>query len=213
MIRPESRVLRRLRRYDMRRGMIAFVSVVLAATGLANGPQQAEKEQVPAVLKFTMNSLDGKPVDLAKYKGKVVLMVNVASQCGYTPQYKQLQALHEKYRDKGLAVLGFPANDFGAQEPGSDQEIAAFCTKNYGVTFDMFSKVVVTGERRCPLYKHLTSSDTDPKFAGEVKWNFEKFLIGRDGEIVNRFRSKIAPDSDEVIKAIEALLAGAPKAG
>ncbi|MCI0674678.1 MAG: glutathione peroxidase [Phycisphaerales bacterium] len=159
-----------------------------------------------------MNSLDGKPVKLSKYQGKVVMMVNTASKCGYTPQYKSLQALHEKYADKGLAILGFPANEFGQQEPGTNEQIADFCKKNYGVEFEMFSKIVVKGPDQHPLYKHLTSTDTDPNFAGEVKWNFEKFLIDRQGNIINRWRSKTAPDSEEMITAIEAALAGkAPK--
>jgi glutathione peroxidase len=172
----------------------------------ADDKSSQEKPAVPPVLNFKMNDIDGKSVDLAKYQGKVVLMVNVASQCGYTPQYKALEALHEKYADKGLVILGFPANEFGKQEPGSDSEIKEFCTKNYSVKFPMFSKVVVKGEGICPLYKHLTSSDTDPQYAGEVKWNFEKFLISRDGKIVNRFRSKVTPDSDEMVKAVEAEL-------
>ena len=133
-------------------------------------------------------------------------MVNTASQCGYTPQYKGLEELHEKYKDKGLVVLGFPANDFGKQEPGTDKEIGEFCQKNYGVKFDMFSKVVVKGDEQCPLYKFLTSSDTDPEFAGDVKWNFEKFLIGRDGRVVQRFRSKVVPEDPSLVAAIEALL-------
>jgi glutathione peroxidase len=161
---------------------------------------------VPAALNFTMNSLDGKPVNLAeKYRGKVVLMVNVASKCGYTPQYKGLEALYEKYKDKGLVVLGFPANNFGEQEPGTNEEIAAFCEKNYGVTFDMFAKVSVKGDDICPLYKHLTTTtDLADDQRGDVKWNFEKFLINRDGKVINRFRSKVAPESEEMAKAIEA---------
>jgi glutathione peroxidase len=190
----------------MHGGAIGLLLLTLGALGFLQATDQTRKETVPAVLSFTMNSLDGRPVELARYKGKVVLMVNVASKCGYTPQYKQLQALHEKYAGTGLAILGFPANDFGKQEPGSDEDIAAFCEKNYGVKFDMFSKVAVTGDSQCPLYKHLTSSDTNPEFGGAVKWNFEKFLIGRDGRIVNRFRSKVAPDSEELVKAIEAEL-------
>ena len=147
------------------------------------------------------------PVDLNDFHGKVILMVNTASKCGYTPQYKDLQALYEKHRDAGLVVLGFPANDFGQQEPGSDKEIKGFCTMNYGVTFPMFAKVSVKGDEQCPLYKFLTSSDTNPKFAGEVKWNFEKFLINRKGEVVNRFGSKVSPSGDELSKAVEAELA------
>jgi glutathione peroxidase len=191
---------------------IAFAFAALSAGVVGAKPKSDQKtpfdsKRVPDALNFTVNSLDGKPVNLSKYQGKVVLMVNTASKCGYTPQYKSLQALHEKYKDKGLAILGFPSNDFGQQEPGTDEEIATFCEKNYGVTFDMFSKVVVKGDKQCPLYKHLTSTDTNPKHAGEIKWNFEKFLINRKGEIVNRFNSKVTPDSDEMIKAIEAELA------
>jgi glutathione peroxidase len=154
-----------------------------------------------------MKSLSGKPVKLSHYAGKVVLIVNTASQCGYTPQYEPLEAVYKKYGSQGLAVLGFPANEFGQQEPGSDPEIAEFCRKNYGVTFDMFSKVVVKGAGQCPLYQFLTSAQTDPKFAGPIKWNFEKFLLGRDGQVVARFGSGAEPDSPEVTKAIEAELA------
>lgn len=196
----------------MSRSLMVFaVSMFAIAAAVLAADDSKEKKPVPPVLNFKMNSLDGKPVDLSKYQGKVVLMVNVASQCGYTPQYKALEQLHEKYADQGLAILGFPANDFSKQEPGSDKEIGEFCTKNYGVKFDMFSKVAVKDEAQCPLYKFLTSSETDPAFAGEVKWNFEKFLIGRDGRIINRFRSKVTPDSDEMVKAIEAELAKGAK--
>jgi glutathione peroxidase len=183
---------------------VSLLTVGIATLVAGNGTRA--KETVPAVLNFTMNSLGGNPVNLSKYEGKVVLMVNVASKCGYTPQYKALEALHEKYADKGLAILGFPANDFGRQEPGSDKEIAEFCQRNYGVKFDMFSKVTVLGDGKCPLYKLLTSPETNPGSPGEVKWNFEKFLISRDGRIIARFRSEIAPDSAEMIKAIEAEL-------
>ena len=173
-----------------------------AFTCLAAGDQK-----VPAALDFTMKSLTGKPVNLERYAGHVVLMVNTASQCGYTPQYEQLEGLYKKFSPQGLAVLGFPANEFGQQEPGTDPEIAEFCRKNYGVTFDMFSKVVVKGAGQCPLYHYLTSSETDPKFAGPIKWNFEKFLLGRDGRVVARFGSGTEPDAPEVIQAIEAELA------
>ena len=187
---------------------LAMLLVFLIGSAFTTGGDATKEKSVPAALNFTMNSLDGKPVNLSKYQGKVVLMVNVASQCGYTPQYKGLEALHEKYKDKGLVILGFPANNFGEQEPGTDKEIAAFCEKNYGVKFDMFSKVSVKGDDICPLYKFLTMSDqVGERLRGEVKWNFEKFLISRDGQVVNRFRSKIAPDSEEVVKAIEAELA------
>lgn len=164
-------------------------------------------KNVPNALNFKMKSLDGKEVDLSKYKGKVLLIVNVASRCGNTPQYKGLEDLHEKYADEGLAVLGFPANEFGKQEPGSDKEIAEFCDKTYGVKFDMFSKVVVKGEDQCPLYKYLTSTETDPKFGGDITWNFEKFLVNRDGEVVARFSPKTKPESKEVVSAVERELA------
>jgi glutathione peroxidase len=165
------------------------------------------KKEAGAVLKFKMDSLDGKPVDLTKYKGKVVLVVNVASKCGYTPQYKGLEGLHEAYVKEGLVVLGFPCNQFGKQEPGSSEEIAEFCEKNYGVKFDMFSKVDVNGEKQCDLYKFLTSKESNPQFAGAIKWNFEKFLISRDGNVVARFESKIDPQSDKLQDAIKAELA------
>ena len=151
-----------------------------------------------------MKSIDGKPVDLASYKGKVVLVVNVASRCGYTGQYAGLQKLYDSHKDKGLVILGFPANDFGAQEPGSDADIAKFCSTTYGVSFPMFSKITVKGAGKAPLYKALTES-AEPK--GEVAWNFEKFLIGKDGSVVGRFKSGVAPDSADLAKAIEAELA------
>jgi len=180
--------------------------LLLCATLVLPSIAAEKEEKVAPALDFKMKSLDGKDVDLSKYQGKVVLMVNTASKCGLTPQYEQLEALHEKYADKGLAILGFPANEFGKQEPGTDSEIGEFCQKNYGVKFDMFSKVVVKGDGQCPLYQFLTSKDTNPKFAGPIKWNFEKFLINRDGEVVARFAPPVVPDSDEVVAAIEAEL-------
>jgi glutathione peroxidase len=186
----------------------AFAGSVLLLAGTAQIPadEKGDKKVAP-VLNFKLDSLDGKPVDLSKYQGKVVLMVNVASQCGLTPQYKGLEALHEKYAKEGLAILGFPANDFGKQEPGTNQEIAQFCESNYGVKFDMFAKVVVKGKGQCALYKFLTSKETDPKFAGPITWNFEKFLINRKGEIVSRFKPQVKPEAKDVVKAIEDALA------
>ncbi|HVX11438.1 MAG TPA: glutathione peroxidase [Pirellulales bacterium] len=190
------------------RTVICSLVVGFLASAVLN-VQAADKgdKDVPDALNFKMKNLSGKEVDLSKYKGKVVLIVNVASQCGNTPQYKGLEDLHEEYAKQGLAVLGFPANEFGKQEPGTDEEIADFCDKNYGVKFDMFSKVVVKGEGQCPLYRHLTSKETDPKFAGDVTWNFEKFLLNRDGEVVARFAPKVKPESKEVKAAIESELA------
>ena len=170
-------------------------------------PATEQPKEKPVVLNYTMKSLDGKDVDLSKYKGKVVLIVNTASKCGNTPQYAGLQKLHEKYNDQGLAILGFPANNFGGQEPGSDDEIATFCTKNYGVTFDMFSKISVKGDDQAPLYKLLTSGAGDEKLAGDVDWNFAKFLVGRDGKLVTRFKARTKPDDAEFTKALEAELA------
>jgi glutathione peroxidase len=191
---------------------VGIVFAAVALLGLCAPLSRAEEKKgdkkVPAVLNFKMKGIDGKEVELSQYQGKVVLIVNVASQCGYTPQYKGLQALYEKYKDKGLVVLGVPANDFGMQEPGTDAEIAKFCESKYGVTFPMLAKVsTILGEKKVPLYKHLTSKETDPKFAGEVEWNFTKFLIGRDGEIVHRFDSKVKPESKELTEAVEAELA------
>jgi glutathione peroxidase len=154
-----------------------------------------------------MKSLDGKEVDLSTYKGKVVLIVNVASQCGLTPQYEGLEALYEKYGKDGLVILGFPANEFGKQEPGTDGEIAEFCSSNYGVKFPMFSKIVVKGAGSHPLYQFLTGQETNPKFAGDISWNFEKFLVDREGNVVARFAPRTAPDSADLVKSVEAELA------
>ena len=183
--------------------MKLFTTMMLAVLAAAQS-KPAGVTKVPAALNFTMKSLDGKTVDLSKYEGRVVLMVNVASECGYTPQYAGLEELHRKYASKGLSILGFPSNDFGAQEPGTDPEIAQFCKQNYGVEFDMFSKIVVRGAGQSPLYKYLTSH---PKYAGEVDWNFEKFLVGRNGEVIGRFKSPVEPLSRELTSAIDNALA------
>lgn len=155
------------------------------------------------LLNRKMKSLGGKEVDLNKYLGKVVLIVNVASECGLTPQYKQLQELHDKYNEKGLTILAFPCNQFGSQEPGSNQEIQAFCSKNYGVKFQVFSKVEVNGENACGLYKVLTALNTKPKAAGDVGWNFEKFILNRKGDVVARFSPRTRPDAKEIVTLIE----------
>jgi glutathione peroxidase len=181
---------------------LALAVVIGILPALASADEKGDKK-VPPVLNFTMKSLDGKDMDLSQFQGKVVLVVNVASQCGYTPQYKGLQALHDKYAKDGLVVLGVPANEFGQQEPGTNEEIASFCEKNYGVKFPMLSKVVVKGQDQVPLYKYLTSKETDPKFAGQIKWNFTKFLISRDGEIVGRFEPGVKPESAELNQSIK----------
>jgi glutathione peroxidase len=151
---------------------------------------------------FTLNSIDGKPAPLADYKGKVVLLVNVASQCGYTPQYSALESIYEKYKDQGFVILGFPANNFGAQEPGTNEEIKTFCTRKYSVTFPMYSKISVKGDDQAPLYAYLTKQ-TGPGISGEIKWNFTKFLVDRDGKVIQRFEPAVTPDSQEVTGAIE----------
>lgn len=177
------------------------------AVETADDAQSKGGAKVSGPLSFTMKSLDGKTVELSQYKGKVVMIVNVASKCGLTPQYQQLESLYEKYADKGFVIIGVPANNFGGQEPGTDAEIAEFCKKNYGVKFPMLSKVSVKGDDKCDLYKFLTSKETNPKFAGEITWNFEKFIIGRNGEVVARFAPRVKPDAPEVIAVIEAELA------
>lgn len=186
------------------RATAQFQTVAAAKAKNKNAKNNAGKEKkVPPVLNFSMNSLTGKPVALSQYNSKVILMVNTASQCGFTSQYDGLQKLYAKYGKQGLVILGFPANDFGEQEPGTNEEIGEFCRKNYGVTFPMFAKIAVTGAQKAPLYKFLTEEKTNSKFAGEVGWNFEKFLISRDGKIVNRFRSQVAPNAPELVAAVE----------
>lgn len=188
---------------------LCLFSAALLAGAFVSAEEKKPAEKTPALLKHEMKSLTGKKVDLAKYNGKVLLIVNVASQCGATPQYKPLEALHEKYNEKGLAVLGFPCNQFGKQEPGSDEDVADFCQKNYGVKFDMFSKVDVNGDKAAELFKQLTAKEnfSNEKDAGPVKWNFEKFLVSKNGKVIARFRTGVQPDSEEVVKAIEAELA------
>lgn len=154
------------------------------------------------VYSYTLNSIDGKPAPLAEYKGKVVLIVNVASQCGYTPQYSALEAIYEKYKDQGFVILGFPANNFGAQEPGTNEEIKTFCSRKYSVTFPMYSKISVKGADQAPLYAYLTK-DTGPGISGDIKWNFTKFLVDRAGNVVQRFEPAVTPDSNEMVGAIE----------
>ncbi len=194
----------------MHLAMLAFalsVALILSAQ-VARGQTPGTKapEGPTSILEFSAKDIDGKDVALSRYKGKVLLIVNVASKCGYTPQYAALEAIYQKYKDKGLTILAFPANEFGGQEPGADKEIQAFCTGNYNVTFDLFSKIKARGEGQHPIYKFLTSKDTDPGFPGDIKWNFTKFLISRKGNIAARFEPKIKPDDAEVIKAIEAEL-------
>jgi len=178
------------------------VLLIMAASLFAGSVSGSSVLAGSGVYSFTLNSIDGKPAPLADYKGKVVLLVNVASQCGYTPQYSALEAIYEKYKDQGFVILGFPANNFGAQEPGTNEEIKTFCTRKYSVTFPMYSKISVKGEDQAPLYAYLTK-ETGPGIAGEIKWNFTKFLVDRDGKVIQRFEPAVTPDSKEVTGAIE----------
>jgi glutathione peroxidase len=188
----------------------AIAMALSAATGLYGLAQEEEKEMkgaTPAALNFRMKNIDGEEVDLARYHGDVVLVVNVASKCGLTPQYDGLQDLYEKYSGKGFSILGFPCNQFGDQEPGTEQDIKKFCRMKYDVSFDMFSKIDVNGDRRSSLYRHLTKLETKPQGAGDISWNFEKFLINRNGDVVARFPPKTKPDDKDLVAAIEAAVA------
>jgi glutathione peroxidase len=161
-------------------------------------------------LDFTVKTIDGKEQKLSDYKGKVVLMVNVASKCGLTPQYTALESLYEKYKDQGFVIVGFPANNFGSQEPGTNEEIKQFCTSKYNVTFPMMSKISVKGDEKHPLYKFLTEGKAGEDFAGDIEWNFAKFLVDRNGNVMARFASKTTPDSPQLTAAVEKALAAGP---
>ena len=175
-----------------------LLSLLFAASTVL-GAETAPLASIP------LKDIDGKPASLKDYAGKVVLIVNVASKCGNTPQYKDLQAAYSKYKDQGLVVLGFPCNDFGAQEPGTNEEVKTFCTSKYDVTFPMFDKLHVKGPEQHPLYAALTGKDGP--FPGDVKWNFGKFLIGRDGKAIKRIEPKVKVNEPDVVSAIEAALA------
>ena len=180
--------------------MIKFIFCMLfcAATLMA-----ADK----TVYDFTLNTIDGQPAPLGSYEGKVVLLVNVASRCGYTPQYTALESVYDKFKDRGFVIIGIPANNFGSQEPGTNQEIKTFCRSKYSVTFPMMSKVSVKGGDKTPLYQFLTDKAANPQTGGEIKWNFTKFLIGPDGRVITRFEPAVEPNSPEVIAAIEKAVA------
>jgi glutathione peroxidase len=169
------------------------------------------KSSTTSIYEFTITDLDGRQVDLGSYKGRVLLVVNVASKCGFTPQYEGLQSLYETYKDKGLVVLGFPANNFLWQEPGSNDDIKAFCTRTYNVSFPMFAKISVKGSDQHPLYAFLTDKAANPAVEGKISWNFNKFLIGRDGRVIKQFGSRAKPQSQELIAAIESALAEPPQ--
>src|SRR5580658_4474155 len=176
--------------------------VLMALLGMS--AMAAEK----TVYDFTLNSIDGQPTSLSSYKGKVVMLVNVASRCGFTPQYAGLESLYEKYKDRGFVIVGIPANNFGGQEPGTNQEIKTFCTTKYNVSFPMMAKVSVKGSDITPLYAFLTDKTAHPDTGGDIGWNFTKFLVGPDGKVIARFDSKVEPDSPQVTSAVEKALAG-----
>jgi glutathione peroxidase len=186
---------------------LTFGSAAPAASAApATQPAQPSNQKSP--LDFTVQNIDGKAVNLDQYRGKVVLIVNVASKCGNTPQYAGLEKMYEQYKDQGLVILGFPANNFGHQEPGTNSQIKTFCTSKYDVTFPMFSKISVKGDDMAPLYQFLTRQKTAPKPAGNVSWNFEKFLVGRDGDVIARFTPKTKPDNKELVAAVQTALKG-----
>ena len=180
--------------------------LVILSGGLLAGLLSAPLSGAHSIYDFTMKNIDGKDVSLGSYRGKVLLVVNVASKCGNTPQYAELETLYEKYRNKGFVILGFPANNFLGQEPGTDGEIKSFCTINYGVTFDLFSKISVKGKDQHPFYAYLTSAEANPETEGGVTWNFQKYLVGRDGKVLAKFAPKTKPLSDEVTAAVEKAL-------
>jgi glutathione peroxidase len=190
--------------------MLKIFVVVLALAAVCIGLclfcGDAASASSRSVYDFKMKDIDGKDVKLKKYKGNVLLVVNTASKCGYTPQYESLQATFDKYKDRDFYVLGFPANNFGGQEPGTEKEIKEFCTSKYKVTFPMFAKISVKGPDQDPLYAYLTNKEINPEFGGDITWNFNKFLIDKKGKIVARFTSKQKPDGPEVIAAIEKYL-------
>ena len=198
--------------------MIKIISILLViilvggivgayALGFIGNPSPTDAVKEKSVLDFTMKDIDGNDVKLDKYKGNVLLVVNTASKCGYTPQYEGLEKVYEKYKNQGLVILGFPANNFMGQEPGTNEEIKDFCSLKYKVSFPMFAKISVKGADQHPLYNFLTNPKTDPNFSGDVSWNFNKFVIDRKGNVVARFSSKDTPEGDSVIQAVEKYLA------
>lgn len=188
----------------MKQALAIIIGIALCVVQLAQAKTRGTSRESDAKLyAFTMKTIDGKEKKLSDYKGKVLLIVNVASKCGFTPQYKGLESLYNKYKNKGFVILGFPENNFHGQEPGTNSEIKQFCTQNYGVTFDMFSKISVKGEDQSPLYKYLTE---DTPVRGDVQWNFQKYLVDRDGNVVAKFEPGTEPLDKSVTTKIEELL-------
>lgn len=184
----------------------AILALGFMATRAVVSAPTTRPADVQSPLDFTVKNIDGHDVNLRQYRGDVVLIVNVASKCGNTPQYAGLEAMYKKYHDQGLVILGFPANNFGHQEPGTDSQIKTFCTSTYDVTFPMFSKISVKGDDIAPLYQYLIHVQTTPKPAGDVSWNFEKFLVGRDGKVIARFAPKVKPENPELADAVASAL-------
>ena len=184
-----------------------LLTLAASATVFATLASEAEAGPAKGPLDFTVKNIDGKDTPLSKYKGQVTLIVNTASRCGFTPQYASLEKVYEKYKDKGFRIAAFPSNDFGGQEPGTETEIKQFCSLTYKTTFDLFSKVATKGPTAAPLYKFLTSKETNPKYAGDIEWNFTKFLVDKKGNVVARFKSNVDPTSPEFTQALEAALA------
>ena len=184
------------------------IFLLFPALALAVGMSLAAEAQTKNVLDFSLKSINGQETALSQFRGKVLLLVNTASKCGFTPQFKALEEIYKRYKDQGLVILGFPANNFLWQEPGTDKEIADFCMINYGVSFPMFSKISVRGKNIHPLYKFLVEKETNPGFAGKIAWNFTKFLVDRQGNIVARFEPKTVPDDPQMVAAIEKALQG-----
>lgn len=191
-------------------GIIGAATVAGAAyhLGFIGGTSSpTEPVMEGSVYDFTMRDIDGVDTKLSTYRGKVSMIVNTASKCGFTPQYEGLQTIYDRFKDKGFVILGFPANNFMGQEPGTEAEIKEFCSTKYKVTFPMFAKISVKGEDQHPLYNFLTNPATNPDFSGEIAWNFNKFLVDKNGKVIARFGSREAPDSEAVIAAIEKALA------
>lgn len=186
--------------------MLSRFTILLFTLFCIHAMQLNAQNMDKTIYQFTLNDISGKPVSLEAYKGKVVLIVNVASECGLTPQYESLQALYDKYESKGLVILGFPANNFGAQEPGSDAQIQSFCKLNYGVTFPMFSKISVKGEDQDPLYQFLCSKEKNGVTDADVRWNFQKFLIGKNGQLLEVIAPTTTVEDANVLQSIEAAL-------
>jgi len=185
--------------------LLISVLVLLFISGSLNCEEMGKSPE--SIFDFTMNDIDGNPVKLKIYKGKVILLVNVASKCGLTPQYEGLQKLYSEYKENNFVILGFPANNFLHQEPGSDKEIKSFCSLNFGVEFPMFSKISVKGKKQHPLYKFLTKKNTNPEYPGKIRWNFEKFIFDKQGKLIARFHPKIKPQDKKIISLIDKLTA------